>query len=644
MDPLQSSNPNQSPQNSDLSNNPQSNLNQDSNTTQQVTPSNWDNPINPETPNANDNFARPLSETNSNWDTPEMNQSTTPFNQAGAETPSSFGNVQPSGQYVPPQQPITQFPNQEATPLTQEPFQGNSPLQDTSHPRPKRKKRIVMGVIALLLVTFLGSLAFGTLVAFGKIDLGNNDLETRIARFIFSLPFIEPTPEFVLAATSLAHESVTSLRFDSSFAIEIEGIEDSSLLSSGIPNALTSNSFDLSSFEVKTQGSLDYTDLENPKSEISINVENAFSADFRAVNEKLFFKVNKVPTMISTAAAGFGFDIDPFLNSWISYPINDLDTEATDIIKIHKDQEIDTTEYDRFIEVMKSEVLPKVELTNGSDTVENTHKLHVTLTDSEFKDISRKLSGENGLDTYLDSKSDTTMIETFEVNVWVNKKSFLIQRMEVYTNIKDAPSIDPASNVLGTTFGLTQKSNPSIRMAATITFSQYGESFDLTEPEPSETIEEFVKRLSESVTSQPSLFSGINPELQTTNARDAKRKSTVTQLSAAVVQFQVETKTLPSETNLWIQQLVTAGMLSSVPNEVEYTETPPCSNAAANGWCYDLSSPQKDAIIYTRLENNAECPIELPTAWYVYSSIQGRSGTVCTAQLEPVAGAQEFVR
>lgn len=556
---------------------------------------------------------------------------------------NSVGNL--SSVSIPPQETITSQPTET---LTQAP-PPNLDQAFVTPPTPKSNKRMFkfLASFILLFIILGGTLGFGVLVAYGKVDLKNNDLENKIASFIFKLPFINPTPEFILGASSRAHQSVTSLAFDSSFAVEMVGGD--TLINNPLSLMGTSgdNPFDLSTFEIAMNGYLDYSDEENPQTKVNMNVEGQIDLDMLAFKEMMYFKVNKIPTTVSTLLIANGFDTDPYLNSWISYPINELETESGDLLNQQKDTEVNTTDYDRFIEVMQSDVLPKVTL-SSSDEVEDTYRLTVNLTNQEIKSLVHKLSDERGIEAYLDSKDTGAVFDNFELSAWINKNDFLVRKIQLYTVVAEGAVIDPASNVLGTSFDLTKNTDAKVRIAMTMNLSQYGEHFAIQAPETSETIEEFVARISNSMTQEYSGDDSIlpsSPVTQLDRARDAGRKQTVTQLGRATEAFHLSHLNIyPSGTNFWIQELVSAGELSGVPDGVDYTNVEPCTKSVVkNSWCYETDN--SSFITYTRLEETSECQtagsLESQNAWFVYSSTDGRAGTVCQ-DVEPSVGSQTF--
>lgn len=138
----------------------------------------------------------------------------------------------------------------------------------------------------------------------------------------------------------------------------------------------------------------------------------------------------------------------------------------------------------------------------------------------------------------------------------------------------------------------------------------------------------------------------INPLEQLARTRDAGRISSVTQIGHAVQAYYTsQNAAYPAEAS-WDTSLTGAGELSAIPSSVAYSVAgiSACTENVQNGWCYDLDATN-GAIVYARLESNSSdnrCATPASEiAWVVYSTADGRGGTVCTASattdLSPLA-------
>jgi len=146
------------------------------------------------------------------------------------------------------------------------------------------------------------------------------------------------------------------------------------------------------------------------------------------------------------------------------------------------------------------------------------------------------------------------------------------------------------------------------------------------------------------------LLIAINPAQQLARTRDAGRKSAVTQVGHSLEAYATSHNGVyVAEGATWIGSLVTAGEISTVPSGIKYTISgvSACTVNAQNDFCYDATTIAggSPAIVYARLESQSElskCASgQIP--WVVYSTADGRGGTVCTLGSEPAAGSQTFV-
>lgn len=146
----------------------------------------------------------------------------------------------------------------------------------------------------------------------------------------------------------------------------------------------------------------------------------------------------------------------------------------------------------------------------------------------------------------------------------------------------------------------------------------------------------------------------INPVQQLARTRDSGRKSGVTQMGHALEAYATtHNGVYVAEGATWAQDLVDAGELSIVPAGITYTvATGPseCSTNAAGTpaiWCYDATTAAGGApvIVFATMESeseNSNCTTAGDTAYFVYSTADGRGGIVCGAAA-PAAGSQTFV-
>lgn len=132
----------------------------------------------------------------------------------------------------------------------------------------------------------------------------------------------------------------------------------------------------------------------------------------------------------------------------------------------------------------------------------------------------------------------------------------------------------------------------------------------------------------------------INPVQQLARTRDAGRKSGVGQLGRSLeAYFTTHGGSYVDESTTWVQDLVDAGEVSTVPSEINNSLTPgwTCTGSfVQSGWCYDADagSGGTGALMYTALESQSEqskCDGTDTAAWFVWSTKDGRGGLICTS-------------
>ncbi len=153
----------------------------------------------------------------------------------------------------------------------------------------------------------------------------------------------------------------------------------------------------------------------------------------------------------------------------------------------------------------------------------------------------------------------------------------------------------------------------------------------------------------------------LNPLEQLRKTRDAGRISAVGQIGRAQEAYAtsnggVYISTTATGVNNWmgpsttVGSLAASGEISVVPSLIAYAGTvSACTTNVQNGLCYvpTAAAGTGPIVVYARLEalaNYSRCAAATPNAYVVYSSADGRGGTVCRAAgAEPVPGNQTFL-
>jgi prepilin-type N-terminal cleavage/methylation domain-containing protein len=125
----------------------------------------------------------------------------------------------------------------------------------------------------------------------------------------------------------------------------------------------------------------------------------------------------------------------------------------------------------------------------------------------------------------------------------------------------------------------------------------------------------------------------INPVQQLARTRDSGRMSTVAQLGRSLQAYSAtDPAGLYPVAATW-SVLLTAVELDNIPGLITNSLSTVCAVNVINGWCYDVDATNESAIIYSRLEadaNEALCTAPA-VAYTLYDTSQGRGGVVCSA-------------
>ena len=129
----------------------------------------------------------------------------------------------------------------------------------------------------------------------------------------------------------------------------------------------------------------------------------------------------------------------------------------------------------------------------------------------------------------------------------------------------------------------------------------------------------------------------INPTEQLARSRDTAKKSTISQLADAVnAYYAANSGIMPVASAGWISTLVNSGDFKVLPAIASSVCTSTGNATAQQGFCYITQGSSSNFAVFAALDSiseRAKCAIT-PTAtsaFYLYSSADAKSGTVCSA-------------
>lgn len=464
------------------------------------------------------------------------------------QTPSSLGDLDKKEEedkpFIPSSAPIPSI--QENAPRTLEeklgfiqapgsvsPAQAAAPVADKVPGAPVKKKKskarfVVLPLIILLCLLFLAGGA-GILAAYGKIPVKDQKLKDKITELVFQIPFIPKTPEYVLKKSVLAHKEVASARIEASLASS----------SKSLASLLGSQDFDMS-----VVGAFDFGDSENPKTSFQVKLANQLDMEARTINKDAYVRINKIPAVVSSLLMmGMGKEMDysPLLARWVYIEGSALDTEAREILNEKKDVEdktlFDDVYQDMVKKVFTEKILPVVVMSTEEVDGFSTHKLTLELSGDlldevvyEIEDIALEKQKKADIETKSKEKKPSEVIEKINLEVWIDKKSYYLRKLSLFTSIKSGSLFDSAESkgAMGSmgTFDpsfLLPEIEEKVGLVFLLKISQIGEPVKVQVPAEYMTMEEFMAEVME--------LMGFNNQIE--NAKFAKTRSDLKMITRA---------------------------------------------------------------------------------------------------------------
>lgn len=234
------------------------------------------------------NFGSGNQTANSNIPSSNQNPSDLPFPNVDITQP--IPNTQVSNQ-APIGSPVanatgTTDPN--SNPLAPEQTVGYlDPTLAAPQDKPKKpkKKLIIIGLLIFLFIFLTGSAVAAYSVAYEKINIGNPELQSKISNFVQSLPFTPKTSKYILLRMVKAQDEVDKVAFDISASFDADD------LLSGMG---------LNKLDFATTGNIDYSDPNNLKADVQIDLTKGATLLLKKIDDSLYFNVQELPEFLLT--------------------------------------------------------------------------------------------------------------------------------------------------------------------------------------------------------------------------------------------------------------------------------------------------------------------------------------------------------
>jgi hypothetical protein len=347
--------------------------------------------------------------------------------------------------------------------------------------------KVSLLMLFFFIISFSG---FVVAVAYDKISINNNSLQTKVSHLVQRLPLLPKTPKFLLEESILAHSRVTTQSFSMSLATRT--------------NDTTLNQLGYGQLDFEISGDVDYQDVNNVKASIntrasvkSTPLSLDFEADIRKPDSMLYFKIDKIPSIINTyLPTETANKFTTLLGNWVSYDTAALDTEARRQLD-QKAKENSSESIDKSLELysdkrllslikQSSDLLPdqtpvhKLSLILDADSLDYLYEKVISLShDTSSSTLDLKQFEETKLSDYL---------KDFVVDIWVDKQKYFMRKAVATFTIKDDKySASQALPAFSTT-----SSDYQISFASE--FSNFGKQFTIEAPSSHITFDEFLNQ------------------------------------------------------------------------------------------------------------------------------------------------------
>lgn len=376
----------------------------------------------------------------------------------------------------------------------------NNPVinNSTEITEPKKSSRILLKVVLGLVIFFvllLGGMVLITgLAAYDKIEIPNKTVHYGIKYIVQSIPFMPKTPDMIIAKSILVHKDVSTAKVKASLAMESNEFQELF----GIGNNL----------DLLIEGPMDFSDPENPKLDVKINLINEFDADVRIIDETGYFRVNKIPLFVY---AIFGivtddFSDNPVLERWVSYDLSQLETDARDALNEQKDEseKAESIIESKLGELMTDKLVPLMVLTDDEVDGFKTYKITMDFDSAKWNELETDMLRILELPESNRSvtEEEAFIVDNAQLSIWIDKDNYYTRKMlfvlnatadyKNQLNVLGAKSMVLGDKVNRAEMDLSDPSATKFSTALALNLSEFGEVFEINPPENPIDAETFV--------------------------------------------------------------------------------------------------------------------------------------------------------
>lgn len=401
-------------------------------------------------------------------------------------------------------------------------------------------KVMTAAIVALLFVLFSGTGVYAYLLAADKVKTDNKFLERTADQIALTVPFFPKTPKIVLTKAMISHQTVTQNSLDFSMVAT----------SAEFQQMLGTNDLD-----IKLVGYTDISDPKNPKISLTGNITKDFSFEIRKKDPILYFKINKVPTLLLNMIGLSTEALEPVLANWVAYDTAPLESEARKSLEqLDQKEEQQKDPMSTMAEKMLNEdILPALvmnkEAVDGLSTYKINFKPSPFLLDKLSQTLDEEFSRSNnkqyekvlGASTqYLTQEPKLSdVIKNLSITMWVDDDDYYVRKAEVSFNFEQ-PALDSDAVPSLNNLPLPTTEAQPMTVVAVVKLSNFGETINIDTPSTFITTDQFYEQLGQAVFGGSGVLGGINPSAQLAKANDVQRKSDAMMILSAVNQYSID--------------------------------------------------------------------------------------------------------
>ena len=371
-----------------------------------------------------------------------------------------------------------------------------APLSDEPAAKIKKTRSFPVGILVFLILFFVlvgGVGASSYFIAAGKLVLPDANLQKTVSTFLLKIPFLPKNPKLLLTSSLAAHEKLSRNMFELSIAAASNEFQ---------------STFGAGSFDFQIKGYTDLTVPEDPRFYLTIDATKDFSAEIRKPDKMVYFKVNKVPLLLSAYVGIDPVKLLPILENWVAYDTTGLETEAAkNLPQLNPKSPVDAETEKILTRMAEEDILPLITVTLEDTDGFPAYRLDFKPTPEQLDTIYYKLKDEVSKNPDA-AKNDTLTKDTppsksmrdFSLSLWLDRSEYYVRKAVITSIVVGSPALLPGSPIaLPVIPDKSPEGTPTeISLSFALKLSGFGQQQQVAAPEASITPEEFISLIMQS--------------------------------------------------------------------------------------------------------------------------------------------------